>query len=103
MVEKRAAMNDNNVQIQFYGAIREAANKSADDAVPGLTVLALLQKLADGYGPAFRGEIFEEGGGLRDDLTVTVNGVIVSHEATRGITTVPGDVIALLPVFPGGG
>lgn len=97
-------MNDNNVQIQFYGAIRAAANKSADEAAPGNTVWELLQKLADGYAPAFRGEIFAEGGeGLRDDLTITVNGAIVSHEAVRGITTAPGDVIAMLPVFPGGG
>ena len=98
-------MNDNKLQVQFFGAIREAAGKTAGaDAVPGLTVLALLQKLADGYGPAFRGEIFAEGGdGLRDDLTVTVNGAIVRHEAVSGISTAPGDVIALFPVFPGGG
>lgn len=96
--------NDNNVQIQYYGPIRAAANKSADDVVPGSTVFELLQKLADGYGPVFRGEIFKEGDdGLREDLTVTVNGAIVSHEATRGITTAQGDVIGLLPVFPGGG
>ena len=97
-------INDNNVQVQFYGPIREAANQTATDAAPGSTVLALLLKLADGYGPTFRGEIFNEGGdALRNDLTVTVNGAIVSHEDVRGIVAAPGDVIAVFPVFPGGG
>jgi len=107
LLDRRAvikAVMNNNVHIQFYGEIRAAANKPAEEVAPHSTVFDLFCKLADGYGPVFRGEIFkEDGSSLRDDLTVTINGATVRHEATHKLVAAPGDVIAIFPVFPGGG
>ena len=94
------------VQTQYFGSIREAARKNGEDIdlISDTTAYQLLQKLAGDYGEDFRNEIFQGGGEiLRDDLTVTVNGTIVSHTGTAGIKLKQGDVIALFSIFPGGG
>jgi len=62
----------------------------------------LLLKLADGYGEPFHRELFNADG-LRDDVMVTVNGVIINHANVAELALNNNDVIALLPVFPGGG
>ena len=105
-------MNEHNikdsskVQIQYYGAIRAAAEKSGEDMeVPSdTTAYRLLQKLAAVYGEPFHDEIFQESDDkLRDDLTLSVNGTIVNHAAADKIMLKQGDAVAVFPIFPGGG
>jgi len=94
------------IRIQYFGSIRAAAQRSEDEAALAgdTTVYRLLLRLADGYGEGFRGEVLaESGGALRDDLTVAVNGAIIQHEAADEFLLRPGDVVALFPLFPGGG
>ena len=95
-----------NVQIRYYGAVRGLAGKSGEDAglAPDTTAYQLLLRLACKYGSAFRNEIFrEDGESLRDDFMLTVNETIVKHADARETTLKQGDVIALFPIFPGGG
>ena len=93
------------MQAQFFGSIGEAAGKSRDETKlrPGATVRGLLNELTDACGESFREELFGESDGLRDDVTVTVNGAIIKHGDIDKIGLKPGDVIAFFPIFPGGG
>ena len=93
------------VQVKFFGDFGVIAKKSADEAqLPqSATVFCLLEELAGTYGKSFRDELFKETGGLRDDVMVTVNGAIVAHESVSEIDLAPDDVVALFPIFPGGG
>jgi len=94
------------VRIQFFGSIRAAAQKPEGWAplAGNTTVLQLLRELAGVYGEGFRGELLAAGGEkLRDDLTVTLNGTIIKHQAAGELLLRPGDTLALFPLFPGGG
>ena len=95
-----------NVTIKLFGSIRYAVGVSeADIEFPsGGTVYQLLRFFADTYGKELDGELFlPDGTGLREDLTVIVNGAIT--ERSKVLTTIIDDsaIVALLPVFPGGG
>jgi len=94
------------VKIQYFGSIRMAAHKSEEkmEIASNSTVYQLLQGLVDLYGESFREEIFQESGeGLREDLMVTVNETIIKHVNTAEVNLKQADVIALYPLFPGGG
>jgi len=94
------------IQIQYFGAIREAAKKPEEEMElgPNTTVQQLLQRLVGVYGEGFRGEIFDKSGdSLRDDLMLTVNGTVLSHASAIDTHLEPGDRLALFPIFPGGG
>jgi len=92
------------VHIQYFGSVRAAANGAEEQVslAGGAGVLLLLRQLSDAHGEALRGELFI-GEALRDDLTVSVNGAIIQHAAADELILRPGDTVALLPVFPGGG
>ena len=95
-----------NVTIKLFGSIRYVAGtEKIDIEFPsGGTVYQLLRFFADTYGKKIGGELFlPDGTGLREDLTVIVNGAIT--ERSKVLTTIIDDsaVVALLPVFPGGG
>ena len=97
------------IEVQYFGSVRAAAKKSKDEVefVPNMTVYGLLRQLACDYAndaENFQGEIFGENGReLREDLTVTVNGTIINHASASDIKLEAGDVLALFPIFPGGG
>jgi len=100
------------IEIQYFGSVRAAAKKFKDEVkfVPNMTVYGFLQQLACDYekdendAKNFRGEIFGENGNeLREDLTVTVNGTIINHASASDIKLEPDDLLALFPIFPGGG
>lgn len=81
-------------------------NKKREDVeVPSVTtVVTLLKQLANKYGEAFEGEVFEEEGKVvREGLIVTVNGRAIGQ--LQGINTRLNvkDVVTLLPLFAGGG
>lgn len=83
-----------------------AAHKSEEEMelASDTTVYQLLQGLVETYGENFRSEIFQESGErLREDLIVTVNETIIKHVSAAEINLKPADVIALYPIFPGGG
>ena len=94
------------VQVRYFGTIRLATHKSEEkmEIASNTTVYRLLQGLVNAYGDGFRGEIFQESGEmLREDLMVTVNEVLVKHTSVDEINLKPADVVALYPIFPGGG
>ena len=91
---------------KLFGSIRYAAGFSETDIeVPsGITVYQLLRFAICKYGENFKEELFLPGEtGLRDDLTVVVNGRILNHSETLTTKLESDTIITLLPVFPGGG
>lgn len=94
------------VTVQYLGQVRAMLNKK-EEAVQvssKTTVFTLLQQLANRYGEAFEGEVFEEEGkAVREGLIVTVNGRAIGQ--LQGIKTRLNvkDVVTLLPLFAGGG
>lgn len=94
------------VTVQYLGQISAMLNKKREDVeVPSVTtVVTLLKQLANKYGEAFEGEVFEEEGKVvREGLIVTVNGRAIGQ--LQGINTRLNvtDVVTLLPLFAGGG
>ena len=91
-------------QIQYFGSIRAAAGLPGEEVdIPShIGLFALLEELAGAHGAGFRGEVFA-GETLREDLTAALNGTIIKHEAAEEAQLRPGDVLALFPLFPGGG
>ena len=92
------------IRIQYFGSIRDAACKKEEELefLPGTTVFELLEGLCGRCGEALRGELMD-GGKLRSDVGVSLNGAMIWHAAARETLLRPGDVVALLPLFPGGG
>ena len=94
------------VKFQFFGSVRAAAGTDGDEIAvpPDFFVYGALESLSNEYRSAFKGEIFwQADGSLRDDLTVLINGAIIGREKLKDTPIKDGDVIALLPSFPGGG
>ena len=93
------------IKIRFFGSIRVAAKKDSDDLdfISDITVFGLLRKISDIYGEDLHSELFDVSEVLRDDLMITLNEAIVNHKNAATIKLNPGDVVALLPTFPGGG
>ena len=95
-----------NVTVRLFGSIRAAAGTDGGEIQGPVDWVAyeLLRLLSDTYGDEFRCEVFQQAGdGLRDDLTVSVNGVIMEHAKLKGLRLLDGAVVALLPTFSGGG
>ena len=93
------------VNIQYYGAIRVAARVTGEEHSVGLGVslYRLLNDIAEIHDKSFMDEVFVNGDGIRDDVMITVNGVVVSGARATEIDVNAGDVVALFPIFPGGG
>jgi len=94
------------VRVLDFGAIRAIIQKAEEEVAcpPDTTAYELLRTLADNHGEIFQGEIFAaDGESLREDLTVTVNEAVVRHAIINETILKSSDVIALLPIFPGGG
>ena len=92
------------MHIQYFGSIRAAAQKSGEELEisSSTSLFRLLENLTKQYDEDFCGEILAEGR-LRDDLTLSLNGRIVGHEASKDVFLQQDDTLALLPMFPGGG
>lgn len=94
------------IKIQYFGSIRAAANLREEEVeIPTeITVAELLRRVSGSYGRSFRDEIFEgDDQKLREDLMVSVNGTLAAHTNIMETKLHPGDIIALLPIFLGGG
>ena len=95
------------VQVKYYAAIREVAEKTDEslELISGSVAYDLLCKVAGLYGDKMQAEIFDDknANGLRDDMMVTLNEAILNHAKSKETILNPGDVLALFPIFPGGG
>ena len=95
------------IHIRFFGSIRVSANMISDDIdfIPDTNVYGLMRLLSDIYGKGMHDELLDENGsgGLRDDLMVTLNEVIINHEKAVEVIINKGDIVALYPTFLGGG
>ena len=94
------------IHIKYFGSVRGAVQKAGEvKTLPESgTVLQLLQLLAGEYGEGFVGEVLTEAQDQpREDVTLAVNGKIISHAAAGEFVLQQGDALALFPVFQGGG
>lgn len=94
------------ITIRLYGSIRAAAGKNEEEIeiTSGCEFYVLLQLLSCVYGDEFKYEVFRQiGDELRDDLIVSINGVIKEHNKLKNTQLSHGDIVSLLPNFSGGG
>jgi len=93
------------VQLRLFGAFGVLAGKNKDDVMlpASSTVYSLLRGLSDVYGKDFRDELFSGACELNESFAVMINGAIIDPVNAGEIYLNPGDDIALLPVFMGGG
>lgn len=94
------------IKVQYLGPIRVALKKREEEVEVTLktTVWELLKKLAITYGKAFTQEVFEDDGEkLQESLIITVNGKAIGQLNGGDTGLKLGDVVALLPLFAGGG
>ncbi len=94
------------IHVQYFGQVGAFLNKREEEVEVSspATVLQLLQHLAHAYGDAFEEEVLEDDGkNVREGLLVTVNGRAIGR--LEGVHTELNahDVLALLPLFAGGG
>jgi len=94
------------IQVHYFGQVRALVHKRGEevDVSSTATVLQLLQHLVHAYGNALEAEVLEDDGTtVRDGLLVTVNGRAIGQ--LEGVHTGlhSHDVLALLPLFAGGG
>ena len=94
------------IKVQYLGPIRIIINKQEEEVeiTPKTTVLQLLKKLVNAYGRTFKREVFEEASEeLLEGLIITINGKAVGQLNGTKTELKPGDAVALLPLFTGGG
>jgi len=94
------------VTVSLFGSIRAAAGRGSEavEIASGCVFYELLRSLSRAYGNEFKYEIFQEGGDdLRDDLIVSINGVITEHSKLEDFQLFDGAAVSLLPNFSGGG
>ena len=94
------------VKVQYLGQVRAITNKREEtlDMPTICTVFDLLQTLSTQYGPEFEQEVFQaDGAQLQESIIITVNGVAIGQ--LKGLNTSIGvsDIVAILPLFAGGG
>ena len=94
------------IKIQYLGPVRAIVNKREEELELSLTttIHGLLKRLSDTYGEAFKKEVFEDDQkSVRDDLIVTINGKAIHQLDGERTRLKLGDIVALLPIFAGGG
>lgn len=94
------------IKVQYLGPVRVIVNKREEEVDLSMkaTIYELLKKLSNTYGKTFEREVFEDDGkNFRDGLIVTVNGIAAGQLNGSGTGLKLGDVVALLPLFAGGG
>lgn len=94
------------IQVEYMGQIRLKLKKKEElvEVAPTTTLQDLLNQLSKTYGEWFSEEVFESPNRkLRDGLVVTVNGI--ASKQIEGLKTrlKKGDIIAIIPIFAGGG
>ncbi|MCL1803880.1 MAG: MoaD/ThiS family protein [Eubacteriaceae bacterium] len=99
-------MDNLRIKLQYYGAIREIVGKpeeekNLDKEVP---VLDFLRNITYDYGSKLHEEIFDLAtNDVRKDVMLMLNGITLGREKLPNTLLKPGDELALLPTFPGGG
>lgn len=100
------------VKVRFFSFIRRALGTAESEAEAG-DVRALIEALSLRFGPAFRDQVIEVPGRLRDDVTghavirhdvtVLVNGRNIHFLAGLDTSLRPGDEVVFIPPAAGGG
>jgi molybdopterin converting factor small subunit len=94
------------VKVEYLGTVKAKLNKNGEEIeVPKQTTLwSLLNTISNKYGDWFRNEVFElKDKKIKEGLIVTINGIAAGQ--TGGLNTIlrTEDVVAILPLFAGGG
>ncbi len=92
------------IHIGYFASIRELTGKKEEEAASAETVLALMRRLCDAYGRAFRDFCMEGGGDekISRNVNVLVNGKHIQHLANEATILRDGDVVSIFPLIAGG-
>ena len=95
------------IHIGYFASIRELTGKKEEEAASAETVLALMRRLCDAYGRAFRDFCMEGGGDEKNEkisrnVNVLVNGKHIQHLANEATILRDGDVVSIFPLIAGG-
>jgi len=88
-------------KILIPAPLRKFTGNSAEVAVPGATVGASLQALAEKH-PELRSQIFTDEGKIRSFVNVYFNDEDIRFLDKEGTATADGDVVTLVPSIAGG-
>lgn len=94
------------VKVKYLGPIRALLNKREEEVeVPlKITIYEFLKKLSNIHGKMFESEVFEDDGkNLREGIIVTIDGRSIRRLNDMKTMLISGNVVALLPIFSGGG
>lgn len=94
------------VKLRYFSSVGAAAGRNEEEIeLPrDCTVFELMETLSNKYGRAFRDEIFlRSETALRDDLIISIDGVVADHTRAKKSAVGSGANIDLFTTFPGGG
>ncbi len=92
------------IHIGYFASIRELTGKKEETTASAETVLALMRRLCDAYGKAFRDFCMADG---RDEkisrnVNVLVNGKHIQHLQNETTVLKDGDDVSIFPLIAGG-
>ena len=93
------------VKIRYFGSIRAAAGIEGEELCvqEGTTLAGLLRNISFSHSLELKNEIINKDDTIRQDLMLTLNGVILNIDEIDERILKVEDIISLFPIFPGGG
>ena len=90
------------VNVKFFGAVVEAANRKTDVEVNATSVRDLLTKLSSDFGEPFKQRILDANGGPQAFVNIFVNNSDIRLLKELETLLNDGDEVLILPAVAGG-
>jgi MoaD family protein len=90
------------VNVKFFGAAIEAANRQTGTEVDATNVRELLNRLSDNFGESFKRKILDPKGAPQSFVNIYVNSKDIRHLEDLETPLRDGDEVLILPSVAGG-
>ena len=90
------------MKLKFFATYRDITGCRELDIPAPSTAMALLQQLAETYGPMMRKKVFTLEGEISEEALLLVNGRHIAHLAGGDTPLCEEDVVSLFPMVAGG-
>jgi len=90
------------MKLKIFATYRDLTGCKEMDIPAPPTAIALLEILAERYGPAFRKKAFTESGEISQEAILLVNGRHISHISGADTPLSEDDIVSLFPMVAGG-
>ena len=90
------------VNVKFFGAAVEAANRQTGTEVDATNVRELLTRLSDNFGDSFKRKILDPKGEPQSFVNIYVNSKDIRHLEDLETPLHDGDEVLILPSVAGG-